>query len=104
MIRFNRDFIGGTIVGFGAGVAFRSFSGEKPAFRNALKGAIKGVIATVQKLKESVGYLKENIEDLAAEVKSEMKAEDVSPVETPAAAAKVNGTPKVKSNGATSVQ
>jgi hypothetical protein len=99
MIRINKDFIAGTVAGFGAGMVFRAFSGETPAVRNVVKGAIKGVITAVHKLKESAGHMKENLSDLAAEVTYEMKTEDSQTMAAQTKEKDQPATTKAKGNG-----
>jgi hypothetical protein len=76
MIKFSKDFFAGAVLGFGAGVAVRSFrDDENSPVRAALKSAIHAAMTGFEKAKEGVVTLRETVEDVAAEVKAERDLE-----------------------------
>ena len=75
MIRINPDFIAGTVVGFAAGVMVKGLPEEDRNFRGAVKSTMKIALKTSEKLKEKIGFFKEDFEDIGAEVRSEIRSE-----------------------------
>jgi Protein of unknown function (DUF5132) len=83
MIKFSRDFMAGAVVGFGAGLATRYLNekGNGTALRSTAKNALKWGAVSYRSLREQMGQLKENFEDLVAEANAEVNAPP--PVKSP---------------------
>jgi hypothetical protein len=76
MIKFNKDFFAGAVLGFGAGFAARSFrDDENSPVRGALKSVIHAAMAGMEKAKEGAVVFRETVEDVTAEVKAERDLE-----------------------------
>jgi hypothetical protein len=95
MIRFNKDFIAGVVVGFGGGLVVGSLAKQEGALRTLCKGAINSMILAGTKLREGFASLTENMQDLLAEVASELKESEAAVVATAAAASTV-ATKRIK--------
>lgn len=67
------SFLVGALVGFGAGVIAAGYSKEGANFRGAAKSVIKSFLLAGDNLKTGIGVLSENIQDIAAEAKSELE-------------------------------
>lgn len=93
MIKLNKEFISGIVIGFGSGLAVKSFSGQdKLSWKKVVKGTLRTSLSAYDKVKDGLAKTKENFEDLTAEVRNEIQAEkeakvtpEVEPI-TPAAA------------------
>jgi hypothetical protein len=75
MIKFNKDFMAGAVVGFGAGLATRYLNekGSEP-LREAAKNALRWGTVSYRTFREQIGQFKENLEDLVAEANSEVNS------------------------------
>ena len=70
---FNRNVLIGSAVVAGVVVIAKAVSkGEGNILRGAVKGVMKAVMTATDKLVEGAASLKENLEDMAAEARSEM--------------------------------
>lgn len=73
-MKFDKEFFVGLTVGFGAGVVVGGlFEKEKRSVKGTGKEVLRRSMMSYEKMKEGVLRAKENFEDLAAEVKSEMQ-------------------------------
>jgi hypothetical protein len=79
MIKFNKEFFVGMAVGFSAGVVVGAFvDKDKRSLKGISKELLRLSLLSFEKLKEGVVRAKENFEDLAAEVKSEIRENAVA--------------------------
>lgn len=83
MIKLNKEFISGLVIGFGSGLAVRALGGqEKVSLKGIVKGAMHSSLSAYEKVKDGLARTKENLEDLAAEVRSEAQAKKEVKVES----------------------
>jgi hypothetical protein len=71
MIKLNKDFLAGAVIGFGAGFAARSAQGNAK-LRDVAKDAVKWGIVAARGAQTKLVELKETLEDITAEAKSEV--------------------------------
>ena len=79
MIKFNKEFFVGLTLGFTAGVAVGAVNGkEKVNFKNISRSVIRSSLLALEKVKEVLVRTKENLEDLTAEVKTEIRSKGLT--------------------------
>lgn len=82
MIKLNKEFLAGAVVGFGAGLAAKALPNNGEGFlRNATKSAMKWGVLAAGTLKRQTLTLKETLEDISAEAKSEVNASEKASVQ-----------------------
>lgn len=63
--------VSGALWGLGAGVVVAVTRGGGEGLRTVAKSAVKGYIAAADRVQEAAAEARENVEDLAAEVRAE---------------------------------
>ncbi|MBV9175343.1 MAG: DUF5132 domain-containing protein [Chloroflexi bacterium] len=71
--------INGALWGLGAGLIVTVSRGGGEGLRSVAKGVMKGYIAMSDRVQESAAEARENLDDLAAEVRAERASHEASP-------------------------
>jgi hypothetical protein len=76
MIKLNRDFLAGAVVGFAAGFVAKGASEDNPDMKNLGKAAIKAGLVGFENIRVHFSQMVETVSDMVAEVRAEKKTEE----------------------------